>query len=82
MKLDENEFFRQATLRICSSLDIEKALFNCLQYIRLFMPASMISLGLFEPSTGVLRNLAMVDHAGSKIIFTSHSVVQGGHRRD
>ncbi len=67
MKLDENEFFRQATLRICSSLDIEKALFNCLQYIRLFMPASMMSLGLFEPSTGVLRNLAMVDHAGSKI---------------
>ena len=67
MKLDENEFFRQATLRICSSLDIEKALFNCLQYIRLFMPASMISLGLFEPGSGVLRNLAMVDHAGSKI---------------
>ncbi|MGA2028140.1 MAG: sigma 54-interacting transcriptional regulator, partial [Syntrophobacteraceae bacterium] len=66
MKLDENEFFRQATLRICSSLDIEKALFNCLQYIRLFMPASMMSLGLFEPSTGVVRNLAMVDIAGSK----------------
>ncbi|HIJ68304.1 MAG TPA: sigma 54-interacting transcriptional regulator [Deltaproteobacteria bacterium] len=66
MKLDENEFFRQATLRICSSLDIEKALFNCLQYIRLFMPASLISLGLFEPSTGVLRSLAIVDHAGSK----------------
>src|SRR5208283_3462179 len=67
MKLDENEFFRQATLRICSSLDIEKALLSCLQYIRLFMPASMMSLGLFEPSTGVLRYVAMVDHAGSKI---------------
>jgi len=67
MKLNENEFFRQATLRICSSLDIEKALFNYLQYIRLFMPASMMSLGLFEPATGVLRQLAMVDHAGSKI---------------
>ena len=66
MKLDENEFFRQATLRICSSLDIEKALFNCLQYIRLFMPASGMSLGLFEPSTGVLRSLAIVDHGGSK----------------
>ncbi len=66
MKLDENEFFRQATLRICSSLDIEKALFNCLQYIRLFMPASEVSLGLFEPATGTLRNLAIVDHAGNR----------------
>ena len=67
MTLDENEFFRQATLRICSSLDIEKALFNCLQYIRLFMPASMIALVLFEPGSGVLRHFVMVDHAGRKI---------------
>jgi transcriptional regulator with GAF, ATPase, and Fis domain len=66
MKLDENEFFRQATLRICSSLDIEKALSNCLQYIRLFMPASGMSLGLLEPTTGFLRSLAVVDHAGGK----------------
>ena len=66
MKLDKNEFFRHATLQICSSLDIEKALFNFLQYIRLFMPASKVSLGLFEPSTGTLRSLVIVDHAGNK----------------
>lgn len=66
MKLDENEFFRQATLRICSSLDIEKALLNCLQYIRLFIPACKASLGLFDPNTGTLKNLALVDHAGNK----------------
>jgi transcriptional regulator with GAF, ATPase, and Fis domain len=61
MKLDENEFFRQATLRICSSLDIEKALFNCLQYIQTVVPASEMSLNLFEPDTGLLRSLAWVD---------------------
>jgi transcriptional regulator with GAF, ATPase, and Fis domain len=66
MKLDENEFFRQATLRICSSLDIERALFNCLQYIRLFMPVANVSLGLLEPGTGTMRNLAIVDHAGNR----------------
>ena len=71
MEPDRNEFFRQATLRICSSLDIEKALFNCLQYIRLFLPASMMSLALLEPSTGVLRHLATVDHAGRKIPLPS-----------
>lgn len=66
MELDENEFFRQATLRICSSLDIEKALFNCLQYIRLFMPASKAALGVFEPSTGTLDSFTVVDHTGNK----------------
>ncbi len=40
MESDRNEVFRQATLRICSSLDIEKALFGCLRYIGLFMPAT------------------------------------------
>ena len=69
MKLDKNEFFRQATLQICSSLDIEKALFNFLQYIRLFMPASKVCLGVFEPSTGTLSSLVVVDHEGNKKSF-------------
>lgn len=67
MKVDGNEFFRQATLQICSSLDIERALFNCLQYIRLFMPVSTASLSVFEPSTGILRSLIIVEHTGKKI---------------
>ena len=66
MNFTENEFFRQATLRICSSLDIEKALFNCLEYIHFFVPASKVSLGLLEPSTRTLRNFIIVDHAGNK----------------
>ena len=36
MNVDENVFFRQATLRICSSLDIETALKRCFEYIRAF----------------------------------------------
>lgn len=69
MKLDKNEFFRQATLRICSSLDIEKALFNFLQYIRLLMPASKVCLGVFDPSTGLLGSFVVVDHRGNKKSF-------------
>ncbi|MGO9018830.1 MAG: hypothetical protein ACLQVJ_10825 [Syntrophobacteraceae bacterium] len=42
MELSEYEFFRDATLQICSSLDIEKALFNFLHYIRSFVPASHV----------------------------------------
>lgn len=66
MESDRNEFFRQATLRICSSLDIEKALFNFLQYIRLYIPASKAALTVFDPSTGTLVNVVIVDHAAKK----------------
>jgi len=66
MTLDENEFFRQATLRICSSLDIDKALSNFLSYIRLFIPIFQADLSMFDPSTGILCNLANVDKAGDK----------------
>ena len=30
IKMDENEFFHQATLRICGNLEIEKSLASCL----------------------------------------------------
>ncbi|MEN6439013.1 MAG: sigma-54-dependent Fis family transcriptional regulator, partial [Syntrophobacter sp.] len=64
MKLDENEFFRQATLRICSSLDVEKAMLNCLSYIRAFVPVSELKLSLLEPRAGIYRNLASVSAEG------------------
>ena len=36
MNVDENVFFREATLRICSSLDIVTALKRCFEYIRAY----------------------------------------------
>ena len=54
MELDTNEFFRQATLRICSSLDIDKALLSFLDYIRPFIPVSRVHISMFDPSTGIL----------------------------
>ncbi len=64
MNVDENEFFRQATLRICGSLDIEKALLACLRYIAQFLPAADMHLSLFEPGVNVIRNLARVRRDG------------------
>jgi hypothetical protein len=32
--MDENTFFRQATLLICSSLEVEVSLFRCLPFLR------------------------------------------------
>jgi transcriptional regulator with GAF, ATPase, and Fis domain len=42
--MDKNDFFVGATLRICSSLEIEKALWKCLMYIRDYMPADRLYL--------------------------------------
>ena len=66
MEIDKNEFFRQATLRICSSLDIDKALLSFMDYIRPFIPVSRVYISMFDPSTGILSNLANVDQDGNK----------------
>ena len=58
MTVDANEFFRQATVRICSSLDIEIALQRMQQYVRQFIPARNMALGLIDSRKNVLRNVA------------------------
>lgn len=65
MILNENEFFRQATLRICGSLDIKKAMHLCLGYIETVMPVSWMALYLYEQEAGRLTNLATVSRRGS-----------------
>lgn len=57
---DENEFFRQVTLRICSSLNIEISMNRCLQYLKEFMPLTGMSMGLYEPNLNILRIIAWV----------------------
>ena len=59
MVLDENEFFRQATLRICGNLNFEIALQECLVYMKSFMPADRLHLNLYDRGLGALRTIAM-----------------------
>ena len=65
MSVDENVFFREATLRICSSLDIETALKRCFEYIRAFIPVIGMSLHILDPDLNLLRFVASVGHQGS-----------------
>jgi transcriptional regulator with GAF, ATPase, and Fis domain len=57
--IDENEFFRQATLRICGNLEIEFAMQECLLYLRAFMPADRLQLNLYDKGLGALRTIAI-----------------------
>lgn len=59
MIVDENEFFRQATLRICGNLDFEFAMQECLLYLRSFMPADRLNLNLYDRGLGALRTIAI-----------------------
>ncbi len=62
--MDRDTFFREATLRICGNLEIEKALFDLLQYLKDFMPASMLFLQNFEPDYNSIRTFAQADLEG------------------
>ena len=47
--LDENEFFREVTLRICGTLEIETALWRCYKYLNQFFPVDIAVLHYLIP---------------------------------
>ena len=46
MSVDEMAFFREATLELCSSLDIKAALKRCFEYLRRFLPLDEMTLSI------------------------------------
>jgi transcriptional regulator with GAF, ATPase, and Fis domain len=67
MKVDENQFFREITLRICGSLEIEKALWHCFLYIRDIIPADELILTKYNRTTGTLDIVAVADEKGGSL---------------
>jgi transcriptional regulator with GAF, ATPase, and Fis domain len=61
MMVDENSFFRQATLLICGNLNFEIALQDCLLYLKSFMPAERLHLNLYDRGLGALRTIAFAN---------------------
>ncbi len=51
--LNENEFFREVTLRVGSSLNMDEALQNLMEYLRRFFPLETIFLDYQERDGGV-----------------------------
>jgi hypothetical protein len=58
--MDKNEFFRQATLRIFSSLNSETAMKRCMANMKQFMPVSGMLFGLYDPDLNVGRLVASI----------------------
>jgi transcriptional regulator with GAF, ATPase, and Fis domain len=68
MMIDENDFFRQVTTRMCGSLDIKTALARAFEYLRDFIPLDAMGLHLYEPELDVMRTIARVSASGSFVI--------------
>ena len=57
----EKDFFQEATIRICGSLDLEKSLFNCAQYLLNHIPMDVMFIDLINEEEGTVQNIAVVD---------------------
>ena len=64
MNPDENEFFRELTLRICGSLDLEKALWQCFLYVRNIMPADELVLIIYDSTLGTVDVVTTANESG------------------
>lgn len=60
-QVDKEEFFREATIRICGSLELEKALRQCLSYIARVMPAEHMGLLVYDESPAMLEVVAVAN---------------------
>ncbi len=59
--MDKNEFFREATLRICGNLEIEEAMFSTLQFLQQVMPVSRMALQHYDEGLHSMRTIATAD---------------------
>ena len=58
MSIDGNVFFREATLRICSSLNIVEALKSCFDYVKLYIPMNRMYLHIYDADLNLTQLVA------------------------
>ena len=64
--VDDNEFFRRVTLRICGNLEIEQAMRACVRAIREIIPVDRMFLQVLEPDLGAMRTVAAATAEGGR----------------
>jgi len=68
MKIDEKDFFREATLRICGSLEVENFLGESFGYLCRFLPADNVFLTHFDREKGEHITLARASAEGASML--------------
>ncbi len=65
--IDENEFFREVSVRICGSLEIDKALLACFEYVNRVMPVDELIITIYDPGMKCVKNIATADALGAHL---------------
>ena len=81
MPVDEKEFFSEATLNICGSLEIERALHQCLLYIRRFMPVEHMSFHVYHQREGIVETVAHVTSTEYDAISVKNVLTKKGRKQ-
>ena len=55
---NHDEFIREITLRICSSLEIKESLRSAFEYLREHVPLDMLTLFIMDERLGAIRRIA------------------------
>jgi transcriptional regulator with GAF, ATPase, and Fis domain len=64
--MNEMDFFKEATLNICGSLEIEKAMYACFHTLKKVMPVDYMQFELYRPEMRSVNIVAAVSEAGYK----------------
>lgn len=74
--IDENKFFREATMRICGNLEINNALKDCLLYIRDYIPADFMGFVTYLPNEKKHETIAVASLFDSDTLPVKVSATQ------
>ena len=66
--MSDNEFFRQATLKICGNLNIEESIYLTLQFLQKRMPVTIMFLEYYDIQLSATRTIAKATSEGGKQI--------------
>ena len=73
--IDRNEFFRQATLKICGNLALEQALHDALLYIGKFIPIDVFFMEYFDREQTTARTIARARIARTPVRRTASKMI-------
>ncbi|SPD72099.1 conserved hypothetical protein [uncultured Desulfobacterium sp.] len=60
MTVNKDNFFREATMRICGNLDIETSMWSCLEYLEKVIPITGMVLDLFDRELATAHAIVQV----------------------
>jgi transcriptional regulator with GAF, ATPase, and Fis domain len=65
--IDENVFFQEVSIRVCGSLEIDKALMRCFQFVSQVMPIDELVILVYDWEIGCIRIVATSNALGARL---------------